>query len=309
MRYQMNKEDRNFNRKVHEAAMQYGKYATSPIEGMEFTLNVIGKGAFSEVLKGYDSDGKPVALKVFKPILQSDVRDYFRNAVRKRKRIFRQDPFAKLRFVFPDNPFCAHVTDYIEGSTVRDCLSTRLFLRRSERFVDLEDRDTQARIVSTYVSMLKLLHPKGLLYYDNSWKNVIVNSKEVRVIDPDSVRSFGELNSKQSDLKLDPFTATSASIAQVRGEGYSSSVDLEGFALMVDRFYNRSYFFYGDRKRMGSFAVCIKVREPKREYPLERVEKIPPRLREFVVQVISKPLEHGMTLSDLESAVNHEFSL
>ena len=304
----MNAGDRGFTRKVHEAATQGGKYVV-PIEGMEFTLEVLGNGAFSEVLKGYDADGKPVALKVFKPILQREARDYFRNVVKKRKRIFREDPFAKLRFAFPDNPFYAYVSDYVEGPTVRECLDPPKDPRKRKRLLDLDDRDTQARIFSTYVSMLKFLHPKGLLYFDNSWKNVIVNSQEVKVIDPDSVRSFGELKHVHPNKGMAPFTPTSASIAQARGDGYTFSVDLEGVALMIDRFYNRTYFFYVDKKKRGPLGVISSAMEPKREYLAGRIERIPHRLREYVVQVISKPTKHGMTLSDLESAVNHTFNL
>ena len=131
----------------------------------------------------------------------------------------------------------------------------------------------------------------------------MVSSDEVKIIDPDSIKSLDELNRKEGPEIAVGYVNEFASLAQVTRQDYSESVDLEGVALMIDYFYWGSAFFnmFGD--------VVYVVQQQERDYTLNRSRLIPSKLREFVVQVISKPLEHGMTLSDLESAVNLEFGL
>ena len=312
MRYRMTAVDRKFNRKVHEAAMKDGRYVI-PIEGMKFCLKEIGIGAFARVHLGRDEDGNYLALKVFKN--ERDLKsksataiEYRKACLREREEIFKEDPFAKLRCVFNSGNNYGFVGEYFDGIDV-----ARGFYRSppviDDKVIDFTDRELQAKLFGAYVGLLKSLHAKGMLVFDNSWRNVMVNHDEVRVIDPDSVRSFEELETLRFDWLKRGYSPLYASFAQVSGEGYSESVDLEGVALMIDRFFCGDDGFFKKYREDDVEDILQRVRQEKRNYPVRRVRKIPHRLREYVVQVISKPTKHGMTLSDLESAVNHTFNL
>jgi hypothetical protein len=305
-------EDQKFNEKVHRAAMQEGRYVI-PIEGMRFTLDKIGNGYFSEALRGTDAEGVPVVLKVFNGRLDQGARNFIRNGLRDNIDVF-EDPFAKLRVVFPEGEhFFAYVADFFNGVSVDDCLRGKKSIVDGKP-VDLNDRNIQGRIFSTYLRALRKLHANGLLYYDNNWGNVLVNHTGVRVIDPDGVRKLEELNNDFAvPATTNIYTPSYASRANAlytlhELREFALTDDLEGFALMVDRFYNRSSFFRCWIHR-DPYDVLNDIVPEERGYRAERVRNIPEKLRDVVVPIIEKPSNHGVTLGDLEGVVSSVFSL
>jgi serine/threonine protein kinase len=268
---------------------------------------VIAYGGMATVYAARDSGGKPHAAKVFSyPSARHTDPDVIEEKewrlaqildnVRRHKEVFSAHPFAAPTHI-PENALW-YATELIAGHS----------LGILDDFVDVSEA-TKHQAARTYASMLKGLHEKDMLFYDNNWGAVLVDGENIRICDYDFASPQAEIEklNHYSRAIRHPFYAAREQIlsaARYNPENtpaVSVHTDLQGFALMLDHLYLDSVFTDIDGITGARHYEDAKVN--KRNYPSQRAAALPKPLQDVIPPLVQYPIDTSITLDNIIEAI------
>ncbi len=236
------------------------------LDDLALTTSIIGIGGFSRVHKITDNKGRSYALKIYfekngETLEESKEREDVINAmmqnVAKNKRFVSEEPFLKPLLIADPAESNWYILEFAEGKNV-ECLM---------KYGELTAKDRQ-RAIHKYAEMLLQLHDQNMCFGDNNWGTVVINGKEVRFCDYDSITAQKSQNPLLARMQK-PKYATKQWLEQVMHcrhvqdfTNYKESKenDLENFAYMILATFGVDVY---DRKSL--------YRHPRQELSQKRV--------------------------------------
>ena len=297
----------NFNKEIKDIFQNsYFVKEKLDLEKIEFLPKVIGKGGFATIYLAEDTAGKKYALKLFHP--SAEFNQMKRGLVSRYLREIGKNIYSNQDFF--SNPFFAELkaynlnknSSYEITCSLMDFISGNSIKKVIEEKIELS-KETEGKILITYAEMLDSLHTKNKLFVDNNWGAAILNEQEVKICDYDFVSSIEDV----SEDKFRPFEAIYGSRENYLEKALNFSSDLEQFSLMIDHlFFKRSFLGYGykDFEKNKSLANLN-----NRQYPEEKLLKIPKQLGQIVPALINYPRDNSINAKDFISAIKEDYKL
>ena len=272
------------------------------VRNLTFLPKQIGKGGFTEIYLAQDKEGKQYAVKLSHYLQaynewarrgQQRIISTIKDNLNRKKGLLTPFFFTQLYEVSPaEYGEAIAIIEYFDGNPVEkdlECIT--------------QDEERTGIVLLTYADMLVHLHGQGHVYLDNSWSNVLVKEKEVKICDYDFISDPENIHDRDF---LGVYTPLTASREQILQERLSLASDLEGFALMLDRFYNGNYMVESlENRRVHE----MQAKTNQRVYPKERKAKLPRKLREIVHSQIHYPKEEGVTAQHFRAAIKEAYHI
>jgi hypothetical protein len=290
-----------FNEVIHQE-MENG-WKSIDLEKITFLPEIIGRGGFSTIYRAQSEENKMYALKLFHSLnhfvdpFNGRRRAYEQIAknLKTQKELFSKEPFASLVALSQgyDGILKSYLMNYVSGVTVKETVENKVII----------PKETLGRVLITYSQMLEFLHNQDKLFCDNNWGAIIVNDKEVKICDYDFLAD-------KKDVALDtfyPVTLRYSSFENLLCKGLTISSDLESFALMIDNLFVGRAFLGEKHEEERRTKAAAEIN--KREYPKERISKIPKNIGKLVSALITYPRDNSITASDFLSAIKQDYKI
>jgi hypothetical protein len=269
-----------------------GKYYQGDLKNLDFTKKVLGNGGFSCVYLVNGQKGEKYALKLFHPSWKfpmerrAFVNEKIVENVKEKQTLLAEFPsFPKVRAFNPEMRYHEgpedpwYMMDFVEGKPAK-----RRLLGKGPI-----DDSLKKSALKGYAEMLRFLHSKNNVFYDNNWGAMMIDGS-VSFVDFDFVTKEGE----KPPMSCGTICYVSESQMKKEPEPAMKSIDLEGFAKMIDHLY------FG--KPLISNTEEFRKFEEKRKYPVERKQKLPKELGDIVEQVLIEP-KSDISINDFCSAI------
>jgi len=273
-----------------------GEYYYGDLEDFSFTKKLLGKGGFSFVYLVLGPKGEKYALKIFHPSWKFPMErrafsnEMIVNNVKEKQGMLSEFPkfsnieaFSPKKHIFEkaDEPW--YLMDFINGKPAK-----RQLLGKGS-----VDNHLKKSVVKEYAEMLRFLHSRDFVFYDNNWGAMMINgNREFAFIDFDMITKVGE----EPPVRCFSINYVSRNQLKKESEPTTKNIDLEGFAKMIDHLYVG--------KPLIDNTEEFRRFEEKREYTQERKQKLPKDLGNVVERVLTEP-KCNINIDDFCSAIEN----